>query len=434
MSAARAASRWGALASVLLILLFSGGAWSQTPEAPEEESTDQRLTRQLRRAFAQVQGLDGVTLEVRGGVVVLRGRVPGNEARAKAAELASRLDGVLTVDNGIEVHTEVTQRLSPVFERLQDKAGNFLAFLPVLIVAILLFWCFWLVAGLLGRSQTIYRRLSDNLFVQDLLSQGVRFVVILVGLLIALEILEATALVGAVLGTAGVVGIALGFAFRDSAENSLASVMLSLRQPFAPKDHVRIDGHEGIVVRLTSRSTILLTLEGNHLRLPNALVFKAVILNFTRNPRRRFTFTLGVDPSSDLLEAQRLILAVLQDMPGVLHDPPPSCHLEALGDWAAEVVVFGWVDQTQHAFAKTRGEALRLTKETLEEQGIALPGPQATVFLQREAPDPPSAPVASECVSLEDLAPETHLEELAEQERLEAGEGEDLLDRSAPIE
>src|SRR3546814_11391197 len=71
--------------------------------------------------------------------------------------------------------------------------------------------------------------------------------------------------------------------------------MLSRRQPFRANDHVVIEGHEGRVVRLTSRATILMTLEGNHLRIPNSTVFKAVILNYTRNPERRFDFELGIE-------------------------------------------------------------------------------------------------------------------------------------------
>ncbi len=94
--------------------------------------------------------------------------------------------------------------------------------------------------------------------------------------LVALEILDATAIVGALLGTAGVLGVALGFAFKDILENYLAGILMSLRQPFSPRDHVVIDGNEGLVIALNSRATILMTLDGNHLRLPNALVFRSV--------------------------------------------------------------------------------------------------------------------------------------------------------------
>ncbi|MEZ5537828.1 MAG: mechanosensitive ion channel [Thiolinea sp.] len=71
-------------------------------------------------------------------------------------------------------------------------------------------------------------------------------------------------------------------------ENYIASILLSLRNPFQVNDFVSIDGHDGNVLRLTSRATILISPDGNHIRIPNATVFKAVITNFTRHPERRF--------------------------------------------------------------------------------------------------------------------------------------------------
>src|SRR3546814_6970546 len=88
--------------------------------------------------------------------------------------------------------------------------------------------------------------------------------------------------------------------------------MLSLRQPFRANDHVVIEGHEGRVVRLTSRATILMTLEGNHLRIPNSTVFKAVILNYTRNPERRFDFELGIDANDDPVDGMAVGLRAIR--------------------------------------------------------------------------------------------------------------------------
>jgi len=108
---------------------------------------------------------------------------------------------------------------------------------------------------------------------------------------------------GTLLGGAGVLGLAISFAVKDSMENYISSIMLSIRQPFRAQEHVVINDYEGVVVRLTSRSTVLMTLDGNHLRIPNATVFKAVILNYTRNPQRRFDFVLGVDAEDDPAQA-----------------------------------------------------------------------------------------------------------------------------------
>ena len=80
----------------------------------------------------------------------------------------------------------------------------------------------------------------------------------------------------------------------DREKAYIASVLLSMRRPFDPHDFVRIDDDEGSVVRLTSRATMLMTFDGNIVSIPNSKVFGATVVNFTRNPQRRFSFKLGV--------------------------------------------------------------------------------------------------------------------------------------------
>jgi small-conductance mechanosensitive channel len=179
----------------------------------------------------------------------------------------------------------------------------------------------------------------------ELVATFVRFMFIVLGLVAGLELLGATALLGAVLGGAGVIGIALGFAVRDTVDNYVSSLMLSLRQPFRANDHVVIEGHEGRVVRLTSRATILMTLDGNHLRIPNSTVFKAVILNYTRNPERRFDFELGVDANDDPMAAIKSGLEAIGDLDFVLDDPAPMGNIVTVGDSNIVLCFRAWVDQ-----------------------------------------------------------------------------------------
>ncbi|MCA9793518.1 MAG: mechanosensitive ion channel [Candidatus Eremiobacteraeota bacterium] len=408
---------------ICLFLLLTVAGWAQT-----EPSRDEQLTSQLRQAFRQVDGMSKVTLEVRGGVVVLRGSVPSLEAKLRAGELAERADGVLTVDNGISIETGVENRLTPAWTKLRQRAELLLTELPLVVIAAVVVGFFWLIARAVTGWDGLYARLSHNLFFQDLIRQVVYFAVLLVGVLVALEILDATALVGAVLGTAGVAGIALGFAFRDLAENSLASVLLSLRQPFAPNDHVTIDEHEGRVVRLNSRATILLTLDGNHLRIPNATVFKASILNYTRNPERRFGFVVGVSPDADLLEVQQLILQCMEEAPGVMSEPGPSVLVDVLGDWTVNLKVLGWVDQREADFLKVRGEAIRLVKETLDQHEIAMPEQTFNIRTEQTPAKPKPRTVR---IETEGLEPERHLEARIAEERQQEG---DLLENDAPLE
>jgi small-conductance mechanosensitive channel len=261
----------------------------------------------------------------------------------------------------------------------------------------------------------------------------VRTAAALLGALVALRILDATAIVATLAGIAGLAGVALSFAFRDLAENYIASVLLSLRQPFLPNDHVVIANFEGRVVRLTSRATILMDLAGNHVRIPNSTVFKEILLNYTRNPRRRFDFTVGVGTDVDLGEALALGTRTLRALPGVLDDPDPDGWIDMLGDSTVVLHFFGWIDQREAEWAKARSEAVRVVKEAFDAAGIEMPEPTVNLRTlpapERRAPPPAEAP------ALEiDIRPDTHLDREVAEDRALGGEGDDLLDPDAPRE
>jgi small-conductance mechanosensitive channel len=330
---------------------------------------------------------------------------------------------------------EVDERLISVWDRVIDLANDLIALAPLLVVAIVIVLLFWWLAYLVGHWDAPFRRLSAHRFAQDLAQQVAKAAVFLLGVLLALEVLQATALVGAVLGAAGLLGLAIGFAFKDLVENYIASILLSVRQPFSPGDHVVIEGHEGKVVRLTPRATILVTLNGNHLRIPNATVFKGLLLNYTTNPKRRFELKVGVGVEEGLSRVRETALEVLRAMDGVIDDPPPTVLIDQLGDSTVSIVCRGWIDQRSADFGKVRSEAIRLIKERFEADGITMPEPTYRVQMvaaPAAAPrEPPGAPEPPRITDTGDISVERHLDEQIAAER--AGE-EDLLEESAPQE
>lgn len=339
-----------------------------------------------------------------------------------------------------------TTQLAPSLERLVEEMNAWLAYLPLLGVALVVVLLAWLLGGWLSRRALVGRLARKNPFMQDLTRTTVRWAVLLAGALIALEILDATALVGAVLGTAGVLGVALGFAFKDILENYLAGLLMSLRQPFAPRDHVVIDGNEGVIVALTSRATVLMTLDGNHLRLPNAMVFRGVTLNYTRNPSRRFEFDVGVAVDEDLVRAQSLGVETLASIDGLLAEPPPRAQIIGLGDSSVKVRYFGWVDQRSHDFGTVMGESIRRVKLALERAGLDMPEPTYRVHLSNAdsaairpatAAAAPPSPAAARAQAPDETSVDTRartdIDRQIDQEQRESA-GENLLDASAPRE
>lgn len=339
------------------------------------EISDAAIKARLSEIFAEVEGTQNIEVSVDAGVVTLSGTVADPAARQQALRLANRVQGTVTVRNNIEVVDDVAQRITPAIERLKDRIFEAIALLPLLGVGIVVFLLVTCMGFVVAGRESLWARLTPNAFVADLVKQMVRLAFIAAALVLALDLIGATTLLGTLLGAAGIIGLAVGFAVRDTIENYIASIMLSIRQPFRPNELVRIGEHQGHVVRLSSRATILITPEGNHVRIPNAVVFKAEIINYTRNPQRRFDFQLGVNADADLKAALSTGLTVLTGIDEILSDPEPDGWIDSVGD-SNVVLWFGaWVDQDRHHFARTRSKAIRRVKDALEAGGFELPEP-----------------------------------------------------------
>lgn len=386
---------------------------------------DQAIESDLRSRFGLIESLSAVQVQSQAGVVRLSGETLEESDRLLAEKMARAATNVVEVQNNIESGVNLSTRLEPTLDRASARLQRLLTSVPLLFVALAVIWFANRLGRRLASTPWLYRWVgAQNAFLRDLIRQAVRLAVVLVGVLMALELLGATAMVGAVLGTAGVVGLAVGFAFKDLIENYIASVLLSIRQPFAPNDHVLISGEEGKVISLTARATVLIGMDGAVRMVPNATVFKGVIVNFTRNPQRRFEFELGVRPGEDLAQVHSVLLKTLGEIDGVLAEPAPSVSNLDYGDSRVSLRVRAWVDQRQHSLEKVRSHAVRISAHALEQAGIGFP--ESTLRLVREAP-PESATVKSTPVlAREDTAVDTHLERQASRQRQQIAE-DDLL-------
>jgi len=272
-----------------------------------------------------------------------------------------------------DMDVDVRERFDFTFGRIAERFAELLAKTPLLLAALLIVALASWLGGIVSRRLHLLRLRTDNPYMDTLIRRVVRALIVLFGVVVALDLLNATALVSAVLGSAGVVGLVLGFAFKDIAENYVAGILLSLRKPFSPGDHVKIDDREGKVVALQSRTTLMMTLDGNELQLPNALVFKAVLLNYSRNPRRRFDFTITIDGSQSIRVAHALAIEQITRVQGVLRDPAPSWSVQEFTPGGIVLRFFGWVDQRESDLGKVRSEAIRLVKAVFAQRGIEAP-------------------------------------------------------------
>ncbi|MGP4789518.1 mechanosensitive ion channel domain-containing protein [Psychrobacter sp. 1Y11] len=336
---------------------------------------DNDIRQRIQGIFSEIDGLQAVSISVTQGVVTLTGETANEKKAQQAINLTNRITDVVTVEDKIERTLDVQDNVSTVYQGLKNQLRNLVKALPLLLVGVVIFAIVAWFGSWLSNRTNMWQRVTPNPFVAELLSQTIKVIFIIFGLILALSLIGAETILGTLLGGAGVIGIAVGFAVKDTIENYIASLMLSVRQPFRARDQVVINDLEGIVVRLTSRATILMTLDGNQLRIPNAEVFKGVILNYTKNPERRFTFELGVDANDDPLAAIKVGLDAISKLTFVLDEPKAIAVINNVGDSNIILEFQVWVNQSETDFAKARSIAIRETKHALENEGFSLPEP-----------------------------------------------------------
>ncbi len=419
---------------ICLALFFASPVFAQTADLDAQTS--------LSAIYGSTTDMAKISVTVENGVATLSGDIPNADIAAKAVEIAQNRDGIVYVQDQLDRALVGENNVGNALGGLEKDVREITRALPLIGLALFVFFFMWWVGNIVSRRKALWGRIATNPFLGELLSQTVRVLFIVGGLIIALNLLGAQSLIATILGGAGVVGIALGFAVRDTLENYLASIMLSLRQPFRAGDHVLIGEREGKVMRLTSRATILMTMDGNHLRIPNSAVFKAVILNYTTNSERRFNFQLGVDAADDPVAAMKTGLDVMRGHDFVLDDPAPSASISEVGDSNIVINFFGWVDQTQASFGKARSLSIRSVKDALEDQGFSLPEPIYRVKLDNmsgtqlhlKRSGETKTPAKRQPTELdEDTAPDTSIDSKVEAELDAAGET-NLLDTNRPVE
>ncbi|MGP9572137.1 BON domain-containing protein, partial [Halomonas sp. AOP42-C2-23] len=179
---------------------------------------DNEIRQRISGIFSEIEGLGAIEVSVAQGVVILAGETANERKAQQAINLANRLTDVVTVDDQINRTLDVQDNVSTAYQGLRTKGRNLFKALPLLVVAFLLFGLVAWFGAWLSRRQKLWQRLTPNPFVAELLAQTIKVIFIILGLILALSLIGAETIIGTLLGGAGVIGIAIGFAVKDTIE------------------------------------------------------------------------------------------------------------------------------------------------------------------------------------------------------------------------
>ncbi|MGB3222924.1 MAG: mechanosensitive ion channel family protein [Desulforhopalus sp.] len=337
--------------------------------ATNDKAIDKRLTNILEATG----WFYDITVRVEEGVVFLDGHTNSEDNRSWAGELAGKVVDVVAVVNRIQVIESSPWDISPAVSELSQIWRGVVQGLPRFGVGVVVLVLVGLIAKLtiLGLRRVLDQRMNPLL--RDVAARVTSILVFLLGFYLALRVSGLSALSTTVLGGTGIAGLVAGIAFRDLLENYLASILISIRNPFRIGDLVEISEHLGIVERVTTRGTVLMNRDGNHVQIPNAIVYKSIIRNYTANPNRREIFEVGIGFENKTSHAQEVALKVLNDHPAVLGEPEVLVLIDRLGSATVNLKIYFWYDGSIYNEFKIKSSLIRLVKQSFEKEGISMP-------------------------------------------------------------
>lgn len=232
--------------------------------------------------------------------------------------------------------------------------------LPNLALAIVVFAVFFFLSRTLRKL--VYRLLlqvSHKPTVSGLFSSIFFIIILLVGLFISLQLLHLEKTIASILAGAGIIGLALGFAFQDLTANFISGVFIIFRKPFDVGNIVDTNGFTGIVEEIQLRSTTIRTFQGLHIMLPNKDIFQKPITNYSLSGKRRIDVVLTLPGKTDLPATEQHIRAGLASVPEVKDDKVEILLTDFNGD-TVKMEVYVWIDNTiEMAFNNTRDKVIR---------------------------------------------------------------------------
>jgi len=278
---------------------------------------------------------------------------------------------------------DLPNALNLLASKLIGWVRAFILQLPNLAVAVFVVVVFWLLARLVRNlALRFLRRFSHSEQVNRLVSQTLYLAAVTTGAFVALGILGLQKTVASLLAGAGILGLALGFAFQDIAANFMAGIYLSIERPFRRGHLIKTKDWMGVVQEVTLRWTAILTQEGQLVLIPNRQVFENPITNYTTPGKRRVDLTVGVSYDDDLEQVRQVALAAVDGIPGRVKDREAELFFEEIGDSSIKFVVRFWIDFHRQAdFLQARSEAIERIKRAFDDHGITMPFPTQTLDL-----------------------------------------------------
>jgi small conductance mechanosensitive channel len=276
--------------------------------------------------------------------------------------------------------------LSEAIQATWEKIGNWLAgaiqALPNLVVAVIIVVLFVFIARFARDwSYRLLGRVSEYRAVNRLLSTVTFVALLALGATIALTVLNLGTAVASILGAAGILGLAIGFAAQNTVENVIAGILISVHGPMREGDLVESHDVFGRVQEINLRTTILLTPTGQLVYVPNGELFRTRLTNYSRLGQRRVDLACGVSYAEDLEAVRQVAIEAIEGVEQRIPGKDVEFYYEEFGGSSIDFVVRFWIPFTnRHAeYKQAQTAAIIALRRAFDENEISIPFPIRTL-------------------------------------------------------
>lgn len=270
----------------------------------------------------------------------------------------------------------MNEQINNFKEMLHKSWSNLYESMPAIIFAIIIFSIgLLIIRKLKGFAYTYIDKRSKDPLVSDFLVNVVSLILTIFLIVISLSIIGLGEITDKILAGAGITTFIIGFALKDIGENFLSGIVMAFKRPFRIGDLIEIDGFKGKVTNMSLRETLIKTLDGKEVFIPNGLIAKNGLINYTLDDLLRTDFVIGLDYNDATEEALAIIEDILKNQEGVLQNPEPSAVIDELATSTVNVKVTFWymTNNVKVPGAKLRSIIMLKVFKSLLDKGFGLP-------------------------------------------------------------
>ena len=279
---------------------------------------------------------------------------------------------------------DIQKVVNSAVQKLETWINAFIDLLPNILLALIILIAAFFIARIIANLSNKYIvKFGGNKTIASFLQRIIFIGVFVLGGVLALSVMNLDKTISSILAGLGIVGLALGFAFQDTAANLMSGIYISLKQPFKIGDIVETTtGHMGNVIDISLRLTKIRLFDGQHLHIPNKMLFQEPFVNYTEEGKRRLQLSIGVSYGEDLERVEKVaIQAVEEHVSTRLKSEEVTVFWKEFGSSSINFDLNVWMkyDVNHKNYIDARNETLKAVKKAFDQNGITIPFPIRTL-------------------------------------------------------